>query len=254
MSKPLSIAQHPLLVPHDPGYLPIPFQYHPEGMTRDVSVGYAEASSLSRNSPIIQFTRGSLKTIRFDARLFAPNSLVPLEPWLVLLERSIDSDPALGRPPIWAFVWGVGIIAPSVVIRSIGNIRYNQMRRNGTLLDVTLSIELAHYEPFSLGQTDPDARDHDTFYYHVKDGDLWETIAATHYGKALLGDLLRRANPTRYQPVTGEVVKLFDPDKVMGLTVMPASAQLQRNAAVNALRSATFTARGAGKQSTVVRR
>jgi hypothetical protein len=97
------------------------------------------------------------------------------------------------------------------------------MRPDGTLRSAQFTLSLRRYEKFDLVLTDPNARQHDTFYRAVKQGDTWESLAKMRYGDALLGDLLRRLNPGAPFLKVGTTVKLLDPERFRDAVVTPAS-------------------------------
>ncbi|GAG04149.1 unnamed protein product, partial [marine sediment metagenome] len=67
------IMKLPKLIPRDIvfGVAPIVFQFEPEGFTENLSVSWGEATTATREHPIMQFSAGIAKTLRFTARLFA---------------------------------------------------------------------------------------------------------------------------------------------------------------------------------------
>src|SRR5688572_1473902 len=153
----IATAWVPFLVPLDKGFEAIPFQFPPENFQHNVGSGYAEANSLNREHPILQFTRGQAESVTFDATLFADTFIEDAQTLLDKLLAAARRDPALKRPPTWVFVWGQTIDI-KVVVESPGNIRYGPLQRNGTIKQVTCSITLRRYEPFDVEVTDPDAR------------------------------------------------------------------------------------------------
>lgn len=241
----------PVLVPMDPGFKRIPFQFIPGGLTYNVASNYAETSTLNRDNPILQFTRGALKTISLEVRLFAETSTRDVKPLLDELERACLRDPTLARPPIWVFVWG-SVFDIQVVVESIGDVRYDTLRPDGTVHGVTLALSLKRYEAYDLKLTDPDARPKDTFYRQARQGETWESLAGRHYREPLWGEHLRRLNPGLEAPVLGSTVLLPDADKLRGTPITPQSFPLARTEAGIAFRRGLFAIRGRSKVSTIL--
>lgn len=253
MSLFASTAPRPVLVPVDKGYSRIPFQFVAENVTQAFSAGWAEGNAMNRDNPILQFTHGMQKVLSFEARLFAETNVDTIQPLIEKLEASVTRDPKLGRPPIWIFVWG-SVFDIQCVVESIGGVRYDNIRPDGTFRGATCSMTLRRYEPFDLEVTDPDARPKDTFYRVVREGDLWEHLAARQYGDALKGELLRRLNPSQPTPVVGKTVLMPDADKFYDVIINPEAAPLARTEDGIALRRTMFAQRAKARVSTVLKK
>lgn len=240
----------PVLVPLDPGFQRIPFQFIPGNLTYNVSSGYAEATTLNRDNPVLQFTRGAAKTLSMEVRLFPANNTRDVKPLLDALERACIRDNVLGRPPIWVFTWGT-VFDIQVVVESIGDVRYDTLRPDGTLGGATLALALKRYESYDLQLTDPDARPKDTFYRQAREGETWEMLAARHYKQPLWGEHLRRLNPGLEMPALGSTVLLPDANKLRGIPITPQSIPLARTEAGLAFRRDLFQTRGARRISSI---
>lgn len=230
----------------------IEFQFQPESFSRTISSNYASGSSMNRAHPIIQFTNGELEEISFSAQWYSRHKNEDIQPYMDAMAAACRRDPNLGRPPIWAFLWGIPL-ADQVVVKSIAPINIESMKPDGSLRHISFSLTLLRYEQYDIQLTDPNERPHDTFYIVVQTGDTWESLAARQYGDALKGDLLRRLNPARPFLVVGERVKLLDADRFDDVIVTPDSPPLQRTAEGIRVLQNLYVSRSASKVSLVVK-
>jgi hypothetical protein len=246
------IAPTPILIRRDPGNpRRIPFQFIPqEGTTETVSASWAEASTLGRQHPIQQWTKGEQQTLSFEARFFSRHLLENIDEMVESLKRAVQLDPDLGRPPLFDFVWGS--FHDVVVVSSVGGLHRAALHPDGSLRDATLAITLRHYEKFDLVLSNPDAKPTNTFYITVREGDSWESLARKLYRKPILGELVRRENPDKPFLQTGQLVTMPDSKNVKGLIVTPRSIPLERTAEGISLRISMFKRRHRTKASTVV--
>lgn len=248
------IAPTPILIRRDPGEpRRITFQFIPtEGTTETVSGTWSEATSLGRQHPIQQWTKGEQQTINFEAKFFSRHIAEDIDAIVESLKSAVQADPALGRPPLFDFIWGA--FHDVVVVSSVGGLRRGSLRPDGRLREATLGITLRHYEPFDLIVTDPDAPPGDTFYLTTAKGDSWESLAGRLYRQPLLGELVRRANPGNPFLGPGLTVTMPDPANVRGLVVSPRSIPLERTVEGISLRIAMFNKRRRSKASRIVLR
>lgn len=243
----------PFLVPLDKGFEVIPFQFPPGELTENIASGYAEANALNRAVPIIQFTRGTGESVTFTAKLFSDTFVEDAQVTLDKLKAACRRDSKLGRPPTWVFVWGQTIDV-KVVVETIGGIKYGPLQRNGSVKEIDLSITLRRYEPFDVAVTDPDARPTNTFYRVVRNNDLWENLAARHYGDPDKGELLRRLNPSQPVPVVGQTILMPDAEKLDDVVISPDSLPLARTDKGIALARSMFALRATPLYSTVLKK
>jgi hypothetical protein len=249
----VNFSPAPILIRRDPGNpRRIPFQFIPtDGVTEAVSGSWAEATSLGRQHPIQQWTKGEQQTLTFEARFFSRSIVENIDDIVESLKRAVQADPDLGRPPLFDFQWGA--FHDVVVVSSVGGLKRTALYPNGQLRDATVPITLRHYEKFDLILTDPDERDHGTLYLVAKTGDSWESLAGKLYRQPLLGELVRRQNPDKPFLQPGQLAVMPDPPDVRGLIVTPRSIPLERTADGIALRISMFARRRRSKFSTVIR-
>lgn len=259
MSFTKNILPVPVLWPMDgvagllSGFLPIRFQFIPDSFTRNIGSDYAEASSLNRDHPILQFTKGQLESFSFEAKLFSQSVFQEVNTLLALLIRATRRDETLKRPPLWMFIWG-SAVQETVVIKSLGGIKYGPLRPDGLIRDVTLSIELARYEPFDVNLTDINKQDTSLLRKVMKAATTWEAVALATYGQAILGAVLsqRQGQAT---PVGGQTVALPSKSEMARATLQPKSPPLQRTEDGIAAVATLFKTRNAKvKSSSVIAR
>jgi len=250
----LNLLPKAALLAMDAGFVDFEFQFPPMSFTENEAAIYGESSSLSRDDPIQQWLKGDLKTITFNAMFYAGHAAQDLGDYLAYIKRMNKKDDALGRPPIWNFVYGT-IIDEIVVVESIGGITYGELRSNlnvGSVRDVYLSVTLRKYTPYDVQLVDPNAPPSDTFYALVKDGDTWEHLAGREYNKPSMGDILRQRNPDKVVPAAGQQVLLPDFVNIRSEVPRPSSIPLRRLADRMALRQQIFALRGIARYSAVL--
>jgi hypothetical protein len=230
----------------------IVFQFQPGQLTENMAAAWSSSTGMNRDHPILQYSHGEQNQFSFEARLWAANSDVNIEEQLEALKRATRRDEDLKRPPIWQFTWGT-FIDETVVVQSVGNIRYDAIRPDGSLRGVTLAITLLVYRTIDVELVAED-RPTDTFYVVTKSGDQWENIAQREYGDAMMGDLLRRRNPALPFPGQnpGKIVKLPKSETLRNEPVEPDSPPLRRTKEGLSLRASLYEARSKSRESTII--
>lgn len=256
MSYLMSSPPRPTLTPldGDTSIGTIEFQFQPGNPQETVGANWASATAMGRQHPILQYSHGEQQTFTFEARLFARDATENIEDKVQALKDSIAPLSSLKRPPRWDFTWGSVIQHETVVVQSIGGIQYDQIRPDGTLRGAILNITLLVYRSVDVelsGQPLPS-----TFYGVTKSGDQWEDIALREYGDPIMGDLLRRLNPSLPFPGMdpGKVVKLPPPLTLRDEIIEPNSQPLRRTADSLALRASLFESRSQARESVVLLR
>lgn len=232
----------------------IVFQYEPQNVTESYGSAYSSSTGMNRANPLVQFSNGEQKTITFDARMWASDSTQTIEARIEDLKRAVDPDDDLKRPPRYQFVWG-SLIDALVVVQSIGGIRYDRLRPDGTAIGCTLSINLMRVVEWDVELVAED-RVTDTFYAPTKSDDQWETIAVRQYGDALMGELLRRRNPSIPFPgaAPGTIVKLPRPETLRNEPISPSSPPLERTSEGLALAARVVAARSVPRATPVLKK
>lgn len=224
----------PILIPHssNPTFPVIRFQFIPTNFTQHVASTYAESTSLNRQNPILQFTKGELEVFTFDARLFSQHAFHEINSLLALLKHACERDEVLRRPPVWFFIWG-SAVQETVVIDSIGGIKFDDLRPDGLLRGVTLTISLKKYVAYDIKLTDVNkAAPTGLLTKITKSNTFWEGLALKTYGDALMGTVLAltmRPKPINAGPSAGTTGGTPTATPIPGATyVMPSRDDMAR--------------------------
>lgn len=243
----------PLQAERNAGFPTIRFQFPPESYQEDHSGNWASATSLGRDKPILHFASGEQESFSFEAKLYARHEGESIEDLLDVLKRAPKRDSTLGRPPRWEFVWG-SILHETVIVKSVGNIRFDEIRSDGSIRGASLQIELWNFVPNDVELTSPGTPPPSTFYVITKTNDSWEDLALREYRDPRLGDLLRRRNPSLMFPgaTPGKIVKLIPEDQLRLDAIEPYSGPLQRTPDGLALRQQVHESRARSRESVVL--
>lgn len=180
-------------------------QFPAEDMTRTVGATWAEASTPTRQNPIHQFVRGNAETISFKGMLFAETLFDSVVDDLDLLISWTKIDPELMRPPILAFWLGdAHLRLRKCFIETISGIVYGEPRGDGSLHSVSFEVTLKEFVPWSLLEMGAG----ESRYHHAKFADYYEMVCFREYGDPMLGDVIRKRNPTNPNLATGDIIKL----------------------------------------------
>jgi len=209
-------------------------QFTPQEFTYDMGANVPDAGGYSREHPLVQWIGGTTETLSFQARLFSEHrddhSAAEKLDTLKSLKRSL---PPNNRPPITRFFWGNAI--PGGVqcfVQSLGGVKFDEIRQDGSIRGVSLSITLKRFTPFRVVRVVSSPVEQ-TPIHTVKDGQTYEMIAQNKWGDPLLGVILRRMNPRfpmeKWAPrdiadlSSGEIIKIFEKSEVVKQRVRPTS-------------------------------
>lgn len=177
-----------------------------EDLGREVSNNYAQIQSINRQNPIIQFINGSADKFSLKSRFYFQDATDT--PPTQKLERLIAwarIDPLIRRPPVLTMVVGTGSdVAFDVVIESISGITYSTTTFLGTVREVTFTMNLTRYTPYSLDDTQAT----DTRYARARERDYYELLAWDEYRNPMLGVIIQQRHPRQLTLVPGAIVKL----------------------------------------------
>ena len=231
----------------------IVFQFKPINFTENQAANWASSSSLGRDNPILQYNSGDQVVYEFEAQFWAETEADAIETIIEALRNARRRDDNLGRPPLWNFNWG-SIISDNVVVKSVGDIRYSDVRPDGTARGANCRITLWKYEQTDIILTDPNKPLPSTYYRPAKVGEIWEQVALREYGDPLLGDALRRMNPQLHVPgdKPATVLALLPVSRFQGIAIEPYSIPLQRTTAGIAARKAMWDKRSQSRGSAIV--
>ena len=199
-------------------------QFDPGDVTESVSASYAETHTLNRQTPISQFLHGDSDTLTFQARLFAGDSSQSILPALDTLKAWTRRDPNLSRPPHILFWVGDGSLRMvQSVIESLGSIRYDRHRSDGSIRGVTMTVSLREVVDFSLISVPPP----ETRFHKVRADEYQEFLAAREYSEPLLGDVVRKRQPRLDILQPGDTFELPSRDAIRNIAVVPRSVALR---------------------------
>jgi len=214
-------------------------QYPATGVQEEYGTSYTEVWALGRDEPVVQWIHGQSRSVRLEVRLFAKDRTDDIKDRLDVLKAAVTLDQELGRPHIFRFVLGTAL-NERVVVESIGNIRYDSLRNDGSLRGAVLSVQLKRYKPFDIEQSDPNASPVSTRYYRAATGETFEHVARILYFNANLGDLLRRLHPQYAILEEGDLIVAPDAKEIRKTRMEPYSVPLTRTAAFVSLRKEVF--------------
>lgn len=202
-------------------------QFEAEGVTRDISVNYAEHTALSRFSPILQFLNKNSDVVSFQATLFRQSvAQNTVEEDFELLKSWIHVPAGLGaatNPPVLLFWVGDGHLEMQCVLTGLTGISYSRPTFTGGVRRIDFTVNLKQYEEFSLDETGK----YETRYHRAKVRDYYELIAQREYGAPLKGDIIRKRNPTKPNMQVGDIIPFPDIVAIRKDVVEPKSIVLQ---------------------------
>lgn len=211
-------------------------QFPPQNLRENVSGTWSEASTLGLPTPVLQFVKGDLETIQVDLKIFSKHRGLlgtgigadDVEERIAQMRDAARADPDLGRPHVWLFSVGTQF-SQTVVIRTVGGIRYDRMipQDGGVLRGAMFTLDMARYVPYSVTDLTAQA---ESLVTPARTGETYEHIARRVHGDPLLGEALRRRNPDRRILEEGDLVHVPNARKLRGevLPLTPQSLFLQR--------------------------
>ena len=215
-----------------PGHI-LTGQYPPTGLTEDISANYAELATLGREQPILQYQRGELIKIRFNAMVWAEHQGIlglgadDIEDIAFEIRRLPQRDIDLKRAEIFDLTIGdTDNLHMTCVVKSVGGVQYDRLRPlDGSLRGVRFNMECWRYDPFDQDLT---GSANESLVVTRKSNESFELMTSRVYGSAAIGEPLRRRNPDKVIPQTGDLIR-FPPKArlTVGFVLEPASTALK---------------------------
>ncbi len=255
-------------------------QFLAENATENIGARITQKDSLNVQSPPKQWTGGDGETFTFDARIFAKNGVQDVASKIAQLKDFSRKDGGslnlnINRAPIFIFSFG-SQISFNCFVRSVGGIKYDELRSDGTLRGASFSIQLEKLEEnvvsgtiglaskikniggiitsiaglsAGIGLINIPGGSLHTIGRTItaKDGDTFEEIARLEYGDALIGDILRRANVDIANIQPGDEVILVLRDEIFQIEVTPQANALKDEEDQRTLRQCFLELRGGSK-------
>lgn len=231
-------------------------QYRPQDFAENVGGMWSTTGTVGLDQPVLQFIRGELETITFQAKVWAehggdantqPANIKEMVDKIRNLPRI---DRTLKRPHVWTLTWTDEYQA-DVVVRSVGGIKYDAARPEGltpsSFRGVLFSMDLARYVQYDAKQLIGAA---ESLIIYVKEGETYESLALRLYGDPSLGDSLRRRNPDKLVLTSGDRLHL-PPKATMRReqSNTPASSVLRSGANQSELLAATLAKRSVRRRT-----
>lgn len=174
---------------------------------------------------ITNWVKGKVRTITFEAMLFArtKDEGLDVQDLLDMFEELAVQNSDLGRPPICEFSYGT-VLSETVLVESIDPSIVSTLD-SGEPREVRLSFALKRYKPFSQRPLDPTKPTKESFLLVASQAEQsYEQIAKRYYGDPLLGDRLRKRHPeSPFAPSVGQVVKVPSRGVILTEVVRPTS-------------------------------
>lgn len=228
-------------------------QFEAEDVSKDKGAVYAGSWALNRQNEILQFLHGKTEKITFTGRLYSMNAAHNIDSDIAKLESWCERDSLTGRPPVLTFWIGKGFVEMLDCVLEDIPTSWGRPTRFGGLRDVSFGITLRKFVPFSL----EDGGIFETRYHRAKRREYYEWLTLLEYRNPLLGDVIRKRNPTNPNLSPGDVVKLPSIEAIRKEKVEPKSIPLatgfeRKDTPQRALRLEMFDRRGAAQVSHVL--
>lgn len=252
----------------DPGFESGKFegQFITENMEENIGSTLGETTTVNKDKPDFKWLHGEAEIFTFTTRLWASDSLKNINKTLHTLKNLARRNDELRRAPRCVFTAG-SEISFNCFVRGIKT-KYDELRSDGSLrgaiIDLTLqkiesdiktdnaATSLASQLKFAGGliagavglvATGKKLIDIPGGSLHTidrtveaKQGNTFESIAKKEYGNALLGDVLRRAQPEKANFKPGDKIILVEPSEIRQIAVTQQSIPLKSTQANTELR------------------
>ena len=240
-------------------------QFTPENMRDNGGAIINNTQALNSQSPSKSYGGGENEIFTFNSKLFASDSFTNIKQEIETLKSMSKRNEELRRPPIFLFTAGTEI-SFTCFVKRIGY-DLGELRSDGSLREANISVTLEKIDEQITGNAAtstaaqiksaagliagaagiqaqfgsqiniPGGSIHTINRTKVVvDGDTFESIAAAEYGNALLGDILRRAQPELADLKSNDVVKLVEPVEINQIRVTQQGIALKNTPENLALR------------------
>lgn len=247
-------------------------QFLAQDMEETVGAFLGETTTVNKGAPDFQWIRGEAEKFSFTTRLWASNSFKNIKQQINLLKSFARRDPNLKRAPKFLFSAGTEI-SFTCFVRGV-RFRYDELRIDGSLRGAVVDLELQVIEDKAVGNAATSLASQIKFAagivvgavgiaaqvkrlikipggsLHtvgrtivVKEGQTFETVAAIEYGNALLGDILRRAQPEIANLKAGDKINLVEPSEIIQIPITQQSIALMNTQENLSLRELKIAAR-----------
>ena len=249
-----------------------------ENMSETVGSILGENSTINKQKPNQQWLGEESESFTFQTRLFATNSFKNVKQEIETLKSLTKRDDVLRRAPIFLFTAGTEI-GFTCFVKGV-QFLYDELRSDGAIRGAVISITLQKIDEIIVENAATSLAAQIKFAagvitgaigigaqlgrvinipggslftidrtHKVINGDTFESIAKHEYGQALLGDILRRAQPELGNLKPGDVVQLVESTDIGRIRVTQQSVALKNTEENLALREEFLTLRN--RQTTI---
>ena len=232
-----------------------------ENQSESVGSRLDEQGSLNKPKPNFQWLGGEAEAFQFQSRIWARDSFTSVKPQIELLKSMARRNKDLRRAPIFLFTSGTEI-GFTCFVKGV-QFEYDEHKADGSIQGAVVSIGLQKIDDTivqaaatslaaqikqaagivaaaaGIGSIVGRIKNIAGFSVHtlgrdvtVKSGETFESIAKREYGSALIGDILRRAQPDKFDLKVGDKIFLIEPSEARQIRVTQQSVS-QKDTVVN---------------------
>jgi len=202
-----SILKKAFIIPYDasgnPG-IPIPVLFNPTEYSIDKSNQFSEIAIPGLESPLIQFTRGNIKTLTMDLFFdtYTDQSGIDVRIYTSRITDLLKIRSDTHAPPVCLFFWGG--LSFKCVLQQVRQ-RFTMFNSFGIPVRATLSVTFKEYTTVDIQvRTTPRSSPDQAKRWIVKQGDSLWLLAAQEYGDAAkwrpIADENKIENPRFLEP------------------------------------------------------
>jgi len=236
-------------------------QFIAEDVTENMGAVWSERFALNRQHGILQWIHGQARVVSFKGRFFMTSELGgktndPIKK-LQMLKSWTERDSKLERPPILAFWVGDSHLRlDQCILEQLSSITYAEPTFSGSLRDVSFTVQLKEWYPYSIEFAQNSAAG-ETRYHYAAQNDYYEMLTYREYDDPMMGDIIRKRHPTKANVQIGDVIKLpsasvIEGEKVTQTSVPLKTAYGRKDTVQKRLRQEIFDRKNVTKVSHVV--
>ena len=171
---------------------PIRVLFNPTELTIATNILYPEISVPGLRNPLLQFVRGSARTLAVEVFLDQSNSGESLLEKLTELRSFVTINSELHAPPVCQFAWGD---TSFIGVMSEFSEKFQMFDKEGRILRARVTIKMLAYDPANKQYTEINQQSPDrTKTRAIRLGDRYDLIAQEEYGDPTLWKVIAAAN------------------------------------------------------------
>lgn len=202
-------------------------------------------TAMSRSVAISQFVNCEVDRITVPAYFYATTALetVTVEKQIANLIKWSKPGNGKDRPAVLKFWVGSKFLERTCVIAGLNDVKFGEPNSEGNLRTFTVNINLDAYAVFDINDT----KNYRTRYHRTRVRDYYEMLCWREYQIPIMGDIIRKENPSQALLTPGEIVPMPSIEAIRSETVEAKSTALmtafgRKNTPQRALRIAYFNA------------